>query len=67
MKTQREVLSLDKEAREVILYREVATDGLSAGDFEETVEGFVNTLEYWVKVAGAEPEGGPPPFSMIFP
>lgn len=65
MKEQREVLCLDRETREVIIYLKVGTDGLSAADFEETMEGFVNTLEYWCRSAVETPQRGPMPFPGI--
>jgi len=67
MKKQKEVLSLDRESGEVILYLKVPTTDLSAEDFEEVMEGFLNTLEYWSKNVKDHPQGRSSPFSVVFP
>jgi hypothetical protein len=67
MKTQKEVLSLDRESGEVILYLKVPTKDLSAEDFEEVMEAFVNTLEYWSRNVKEGAGEGSSPFSLVFP
>ncbi|MFH0787899.1 MAG: type III secretion system outer membrane ring subunit SctC [Pseudomonadota bacterium] len=51
-----EVLSLEKESGEIILYLRIALDGMGLYDFMGILENFVNRLEFWKKFAGeAEP------------
>jgi hypothetical protein len=67
MKTQVEVLCLAADAGEVLLHRQIDLQAMDPDRFEETVEGFVDTLEYWRGVSGPVENTMASPFSVMFP
>lgn len=47
----REVLSLERETGEIILYLQIALEGTTVEDLVGILENFVNRLEFWKKFA----------------
>ena len=66
MKTQKEVLSLDREAASIILFRKVPLDNITAEAFADIVESFINRMEFWCNTVAAVSQTARP-FPMMFP
>lgn len=59
MKTQKEVLAFAPETRELICYLKTKIKELTADDFMDLVENFVNTFEFWTQSVKDVPTTAP--------
>lgn len=66
MKHQKEILSIDLDVGEIVLYNRVTINDLTVEEFEEIMEHFINNLEFWCDSAGERPPSAQP-FPMMFP
>ncbi|EXJ15661.1 CesT family type III secretion system chaperone [Imhoffiella purpurea] len=70
LEDQEEVLSLDPEGEDLILFRRLQASGLRLDDFERALESFANRLERWTRRLAADrtvPSPVAAPMHIIFP
>ena len=69
LRDKHEVLSLEADSEDFVLFRQLSVRYLSINDFEQALEDFANSLEFWIS-RGSEsaPLQAPPPtMQMLFP
>lgn len=69
LETHEEVLSLDPEVDDLVLFRCLPAQALSLVDLEKAIEAFANRLEFWMReLSGAQSRPTlPPPMHIVFP
>ncbi len=64
--SQQAILSLDPDSGELVLFTKLRMRGVSVVQFEEALEDYVNSLEFWVKTVSTQPSHRPVA-GMVFP
>ena len=69
LQDKQEVLSLEPDSDELVLFRQLPARALSIAEFEKALEEFANGLEYWTSgvTAPVRPLAPPPMMQMLFP
>jgi hypothetical protein len=67
MKTRKEIVCIDPESGEMVLYLSLKIPDLDVDRFEEKIEGLVNSLEFWLERAKTFSAPAPSPFTGIMP
>ena len=69
LQDQQEVLCLEPDGDELVLFRQLPARALTINGFEQALEDFANGLEYWSSGATAadRPLAPPPTMQMLFP
>lgn len=61
-----EVLSLDPDRDELVLFRCLAAPDLALDEFERHLEGFANRLDFFMQLM-TEPSRSAPPLTVLYP
>jgi len=66
LRDHQEVLSLDPESHQLVLFRQLAARRLTSADFDQAIGDFANGLAFWQNSSGPSTRPATPPRQQVF-